>query len=286
LPQRRLTCPARDREDIALLVEHFVKKYSREFKKDVRGVSHGAMPSLEAYDWPGNVRELENIIERSVALATHPVIRLEDLLLELAMHEVRPSRGVAEPSLLSLKEARERFEQAYVLRALERETEPEPHGPGPRRPSQYLIARLPFGVSVRRTGIVRRGWWEAAGGRAAGGREPPEGTGRRGREHGAPAIGPVGLAVLSIAVVPRRPRLDARGAPRGPDLSGVWEGRECAHRPGRITPTLTQADPGHRQLKTSGATAISATDGRSRAGHRHDGQLSSREVMRGHGHRG
>jgi transcriptional regulator with PAS, ATPase and Fis domain len=51
----------------------FVKKYSREFKKDVRGVSQGALPALEAYDWPGNVRELENVIERSVAPATRPV---------------------------------------------------------------------------------------------------------------------------------------------------------------------------------------------------------------------
>ena len=114
--------PLRERkEDIPALVEHFVKKYSREFKKDVRGVSPGALPALEAYDWPGNVRELENIIERSVALATRPVIHLEDLPLELAMHEPAPHRAVGETSTLPLKEARERFEQAYVLRALERE---------------------------------------------------------------------------------------------------------------------------------------------------------------------
>jgi len=114
--------PLRERkEDIGLLVDHFVKKYSREFKKDVRGVSQGALPALEAYDWPGNVRELENVIERSVALATRPVILLEDLPLDLAMHESGQSRTVGESSPLPLKEARERFEQAYVLRALERE---------------------------------------------------------------------------------------------------------------------------------------------------------------------
>jgi len=115
--------PLRERkEDIALLVEHFIKKYAKEFKKDVRSVSIDALPALEAYDWPGNVRELENIIERSVALATRPVIRLEDLPLDLAMHEVGQSRpALADASPLPLKEARERFEQAYVLRALERE---------------------------------------------------------------------------------------------------------------------------------------------------------------------
>jgi len=114
--------PLRERkEDIPHLVEHFVKKYSREFKKDVRAVSASALPALQTYDWPGNVRELENVIERGVALATRTVICLEDLPLDLAIHEVGQSRGVGEPMPLPLKEARERFEQAYVLRALERE---------------------------------------------------------------------------------------------------------------------------------------------------------------------
>jgi transcriptional regulator with PAS, ATPase and Fis domain len=53
----------------------FVRKYSQDFKKDVRGLSRGALLALDGYDWPGNVRELENIIERSVALATRPVMR-------------------------------------------------------------------------------------------------------------------------------------------------------------------------------------------------------------------
>jgi DNA-binding NtrC family response regulator len=109
------------KDDIPLLVDHFVRKYSREFKRDVRGVARSALPALAAYDWPGNVRELENIIERSVALATHPVIQIEDLPLELALHEAGVGRGAREPSALSLKEARDRFEQAYVLRALEHE---------------------------------------------------------------------------------------------------------------------------------------------------------------------
>ena len=152
--------PLRDRkEDIALLVDHFVKKYSREFKKDVRGVSQGALPALEAYDWPGNVRELENVIERSVALATRPVILLEDLPLDLAMHEPGQSRSVGEPSPLSLKEARERFEQAYVLRALEREDWNQSRTArilGVHR--NTLIARLAaWGIRPPSRGIVRPG---------------------------------------------------------------------------------------------------------------------------------
>jgi len=116
--------PLRERkDDIAILVEHFIRKYAREFKKDVRGISRGALPSLAAYDWPGNVRELENVIERSVALATRAVIRLDDLPLDLAIHD-EPARGPAgapQSLPLSLKEARDRFEQVYILRALERE---------------------------------------------------------------------------------------------------------------------------------------------------------------------
>ena len=98
-----------------------MRKYAREFKKDVRALSRGARVALDGYDWPGNVRELENIIERSVALATRPVIGLDDLPLELAMNEAAPAHGEVEPGPLTLREARERFEQAYVLRALERE---------------------------------------------------------------------------------------------------------------------------------------------------------------------
>jgi DNA-binding NtrC family response regulator len=114
--------PLRERKsDLPDLAAHFVRKYAREFKKDVRGLSRGARVALADYDWPGNVRELENIIERSVALATRPVIGLDDLPLELAMNEVAPARGEGDPAPLTLREARDRFEQAYVLRALERE---------------------------------------------------------------------------------------------------------------------------------------------------------------------
>src|SRR6266852_5422156 len=94
---------------------------TRAFKKDVRGISRSALPALAAYNWPGNVRELENIIERSVALATHPVLQMEDLPFDLALHEQGPGGGDRDSSSLTLKEARDRFEQAYVLRALEHE---------------------------------------------------------------------------------------------------------------------------------------------------------------------
>jgi DNA-binding NtrC family response regulator len=109
------------KSDIPGLAEHFIKKYAREFKRDVRGISRGALPALAGYDWPGNVRELENVIARSVALATRPVIRLDDVPLDLSIQEVAARSGELTAGPLTLKEARDRFEQAFVLRALERE---------------------------------------------------------------------------------------------------------------------------------------------------------------------
>ena len=106
------------REDIPLLVDHFIRKYNREFGKEVRGISPGALPMLMNYPWPGNVRELENIIERSVALATGPVIHLKDLPLDLALSDHATPGATDAP--LSLKQAREQFELQFILRALER----------------------------------------------------------------------------------------------------------------------------------------------------------------------
>jgi len=111
--------PLRERrEDIPLLVDHFIRKYSREFHKEVRGISRGALPILQNYSWPGNVRELENIIERSVALATDPVISLKDLPLDLAISDQAASGATDSP--LTLKAAREQFELQFILRTLER----------------------------------------------------------------------------------------------------------------------------------------------------------------------
>jgi two-component system response regulator HydG len=71
--------PLRDRkEDIHLLVEHFLKKYSQETTKYVDHVSPDAVALLKHYDWPGNVRELENAIERAVVLAKSRTLGIED----------------------------------------------------------------------------------------------------------------------------------------------------------------------------------------------------------------
>jgi DNA-binding NtrC family response regulator len=73
--------PLRERkEDIPLLVDHFLKKHSRKAGKDIAAVSTRAMLVLTEYDWPGNIRELENTIERAAVLARGPDIEVEDLM--------------------------------------------------------------------------------------------------------------------------------------------------------------------------------------------------------------
>jgi two-component system, NtrC family, response regulator PilR len=71
------------REDIPLLVEHFLQKYSREMDLPPRQISIEAMQMLESYEWPGNVRELENVIERALALSHSETITTRDLPVHL-----------------------------------------------------------------------------------------------------------------------------------------------------------------------------------------------------------
>jgi DNA-binding NtrC family response regulator len=111
--------PLRERrEDIPLLLEHFVRKTARECRRDVRGVSAGALEVLTRYDWPGNVRELENVIYRAVVLARNPVIQLQDVPLDVAIPET--GARLAEDTGPPLRDAMGQFERQYILRVLER----------------------------------------------------------------------------------------------------------------------------------------------------------------------
>ena len=72
--------PLRERrEDIPLLVAHFLQKFSKELGKDVRGVTPEAMAVLERYRWPGNIRELENVLERAIVLGAGEMLGVDAL---------------------------------------------------------------------------------------------------------------------------------------------------------------------------------------------------------------
>ena len=72
--------PLRKRkDDLPLLVSHFMNLYSKENHKKIKSVSNDTMKTLMSYDWPGNIRELENIMERAVILDMDGVIENDDL---------------------------------------------------------------------------------------------------------------------------------------------------------------------------------------------------------------
>lgn len=76
--------PLKERkDDIPLLVDYFLKKFNKDFGKQIQGIKKSTMDALIGYDWPGNVRELKNIIERFVALADGEYIELSDLPLSI-----------------------------------------------------------------------------------------------------------------------------------------------------------------------------------------------------------
>ncbi|HKZ06302.1 MAG TPA: sigma-54 dependent transcriptional regulator [Methylomirabilota bacterium] len=111
--------PLRDRrEDIGVLTDHFIRRYRQHFGKPVTGVAPEALSALSEYAWPGNVRELQNVIERCVALADGPLIRLSDLPLEFMIPDARVSANAH--AALDLESAHDDFERQIVRRCLDR----------------------------------------------------------------------------------------------------------------------------------------------------------------------
>jgi DNA-binding NtrC family response regulator len=107
--------PLRERrEDIPVLVDHFVDKHRQRTGKRIDGVDSGVVAALQRYDWPGNVRELENTIERAVVLATGPVLTSESISMMGATSA--PSSGL--PSL-RLHQNLEWVERETIRRALD-----------------------------------------------------------------------------------------------------------------------------------------------------------------------
>ncbi len=99
--------PLRDRrEDVPLLVEHFIRKFSGSMNKRVGSVSREAVDKLQHYGWPGNVRELENAVERAMVVAQEGELGEKDFSLTLASSE-------------SADQTLEEAERAHILRVVE-----------------------------------------------------------------------------------------------------------------------------------------------------------------------
>jgi PAS domain S-box-containing protein len=100
------------REDIPLLVDHFIERFNHQKGRGVTGISREAMAAIMLHDWPGNVRELENAIEHAFVLCRQNLIRLDDL----PEHLVPPGGPVSMPAGRSLQD----IEKAAIVQALQR----------------------------------------------------------------------------------------------------------------------------------------------------------------------
>jgi two-component system response regulator PilR (NtrC family) len=117
--------PLRERrEDIPLLADHFLAKYSEQMGKHVTGISHDALQFMLRYDWPGNIRELENTIERAVALEATPAVLSESLPPAIRGDSPRSAPGQPADGLpdsgFDLEAHVKEIERGYIAEALKR----------------------------------------------------------------------------------------------------------------------------------------------------------------------
>jgi two-component system, NtrC family, nitrogen regulation response regulator NtrX len=103
------------RDDIPLLVDHFLALFCVENGKRLKTVSGEALAYFLAYDWPGNIRELRNMVERLVIMTSGDTIGPDDLPAPL---RPKDAAAVGGDGQRSLKEARDSFERAYILAEL------------------------------------------------------------------------------------------------------------------------------------------------------------------------
>jgi len=138
--------PLRERvEDVPLLVEHFVRRYSLRFNKPIGPIPHEMMEVLQAHDWPGNIRELQNFIERALVFSPGSVLCLP--LMDLK----RITKGASAAVSHTLAEA----EREHILGVL-RETDGQIGGQSgaatrlglPRTTLVYKMRKL--GIETRR----------------------------------------------------------------------------------------------------------------------------------------
>ena len=109
--------PLRERtEDIPILIEHFMRKFSEQIHRKLEGIEPEALDALTNYHWPGNIRELEHTIERAVLLGKEARIGLQDFPPSLVArndHVLPLANAVAKS--YTLKD----LEKEYIMRVME-----------------------------------------------------------------------------------------------------------------------------------------------------------------------
>jgi transcriptional regulator with PAS, ATPase and Fis domain len=110
--------PLRERAgDVPALARHFLDRYRRELKRNLRGIAPDALACLRRYAWPGNVRELENVIERAAVLAEGSEVTLRDLPAEI---RETAGEGVLREAGRTYHAAVEEFKRGLIASTLRR----------------------------------------------------------------------------------------------------------------------------------------------------------------------
>ncbi len=139
--------PLRERrEDIALLIYHFIKKFAQENQKDVRDLAKRAWEQVLNYRWPGNVRELENCMERAVIVCQKPLIDVSDLPGPIQNADVSAAASQSADNAGTLPVVVESIEKQMIREALEKTG-------GNRRKAAHLL-----GVTERILGYKLRNY--------------------------------------------------------------------------------------------------------------------------------
>lgn len=137
------------KEDLPLLVHHFLEKANRENGKQIKGVSDEAWEYIMNYSWPGNVRELENAIERAVIMCQVEIVGREHFPMDLKAN-IRPIDGLTSriDETFSLLEAVKDLERKLISRALEKT------GGNKRKAARFLgVTERILGYKVKRHGL-------------------------------------------------------------------------------------------------------------------------------------
>ena len=119
--------PLRKRKgDIALLARHFIDRYNRKMKRDIRGISEQALRRLGQYSWPGNVRELQNVVEGAYVSARSEMLMVNHMtdVLDQGLMELdqEPAGGDTIGEGFSLPQALEQYERELVHKAMTQST--------------------------------------------------------------------------------------------------------------------------------------------------------------------
>ena len=132
--------PLRERkEDVPLLINHFIARFAAENGKRQKTVSVEALAYFLSYDWPGNIRELRNMVERLVIMTPGDIIGPDDLPAPLRPKDLASGGDAKERTL---REAREAFERAYILSEL--------------RASEWNMTRTAERLGIERSHLYRK----------------------------------------------------------------------------------------------------------------------------------